>query len=58
MRDTRTTDDEMDAAEAPTRFVNYLPGMPGFSDSPGRVQRFLTRLFRRRGELPAFRRRD
>ncbi|WP_251343026.1 hypothetical protein [Haloplanus halophilus] len=29
----------------------YLPGMPRLSNTPGRVERFLTRLFRRRGRF-------
>ena len=29
----------------------YLPGMPQLSTEPTRVERFLTRLFRRRGGL-------
>jgi len=32
-------------------FVNYLPGMPRLSNDPGRIEAFLTRLFRRRGPL-------
>jgi hypothetical protein len=32
-------------------FVNYMPGMPTLSSEPGRVERFLARLFRRRGPL-------
>lgn len=31
----------------------YLPGMPGSSIEHSRVGRFLRRLFRRRGVLPA-----
>jgi hypothetical protein len=49
MRDSHTTD--RDATTEPTDFVNYLPGMPRLSTVPGRVERFLTRLFRRRGEF-------
>jgi hypothetical protein len=30
-------------------FEGYLPGTPLFSGEPGRIERFLTRLFRRRG---------
>lgn len=41
------------------KFVNYMPGMPRLSSEPGRVERFLTRLFRRRGPLrPVYRDRD
>ena len=32
-------------------FVNYMPGMPTLSSEPGRVERFLAKLFRRRGPL-------
>lgn len=42
-RENRTEDD----------FVNYMPGMPKLSSEPGRVERFVTRLFRRRGPLRA-----
>jgi len=36
----------------------YLPGMPTPSTEPGRVERFVRRLFRRRGGLrPVLRRR-
>lgn len=31
--------------------VNYMPGMPSPSTQPGRVERFLASLFRRRGAL-------
>lgn len=31
--------------------VNYMPGMPTLSAEPGRIERFLTTLFRRRGAL-------
>jgi len=32
-------------------FENYLPGMPNPSATPGPVERFLTRLFHRRGRF-------
>jgi len=32
-------------------FVNYMPSMPTLSSEPGRVERFLANLFRRRGPL-------
>jgi len=32
-------------------FDNYLPGMPNPSSEPGRFERFVTRLLRRRGGL-------
>jgi len=32
-------------------FVNYMPGMPKLSSDPGRIETFVTRLFRRRGPL-------
>lgn len=34
-----------------TEFENYLPGMPMFTDEPGRVERLLGRLFGRRGDV-------
>lgn len=43
------TESRDDAAQEP--LVNYMPGMPTLSAEPGRVERFLTRLFRRRGAL-------
>jgi hypothetical protein len=57
MSDSRPAPDRADAAE-PTHPVNYLPGMPSLSTTPGPVERFLTRLFRRRGGLRVVRRRD
>ncbi|WP_166377348.1 hypothetical protein [Halorubrum sp. BOL3-1] len=39
--------------DAEDKFVNYMPGMPKLSNEPGRIERFLTRLFRRRGPLRA-----
>lgn len=45
-------------SERSAEFDYYLPGMPNPSASPGRVERFLKRLFRRRGGLrPVLRRR-
>ena len=55
MRDTPRSD-RSTSDEPP--FVNYLPGMPSPSATPGRVERFLTRLFRRRGGLRVVYRRD
>ena len=43
----RESDDESREDE----FVNYMPGMPTLSSEPGRVERFLAELFRRRGPL-------
>ena len=40
------TDDESQA-----ELVNYLPGMPTLSREPGRFERALATLFRRRGPL-------
>lgn len=57
MRDTGKTTDRNDS-NVPSDFVNYLPGMPRASNGPGRVERFLTRLFRRRGILGAAPRRE
>jgi hypothetical protein len=58
MRDTQATESATNASDDQSDFVNYLPGMPRVSASPGRVERFLTRLFRRRGGLRVVRRRD
>ena len=44
---TRKTRD----ADVTDEFVNYMPGMPRLSSEPGRIETFLTRLFRRRGPL-------
>lgn len=44
-----TTDSVQRQTDDQTVFENYLPGMPAVSGEPGRVERFLTRLFRRRG---------
>jgi len=44
--------EENDARTSSTdEFVNYMPSMPAVSSEPGRVERFLQTLFRRRGEL-------
>lgn len=45
------------AADEPA-FENYLPGTPRISTEPGRVERFLKRLFRRRGTYRISLRRD
>lgn len=37
-----------DIDDATDEFVNYMPGMPTLSRTPGRVERFLTGLVRRR----------
>jgi hypothetical protein len=44
MSESSSRDDEAE-------FDYYLPGMPSLSSGPGRVEQFLTRLFRRRGGL-------
>jgi len=39
--------------------VTYLPGSPTLSGEPGRIERFVRNLFRRRGALrPVARKRD
>ena len=58
MRDTQTTEIRYDTADDQSGSVNYLPGMPRLSTSPGRLERFLARLFRRRGGLRVVRRED
>jgi hypothetical protein len=37
--------------ESQVELVNYLPGMPTLSREPGRFERALAALFRRRGPL-------
>ena len=37
--------------ESQAELVNYLPGMPVLSTEPGRLERALAALFRRRGSL-------
>lgn len=45
---------ETTAARDQHDFENYLPGMPQPSNDPGRVEQFLTTLFRRRGGFGVF----
>ncbi len=47
--DTRTQDDQP---------INYLPGGPTPSGTPGRVERFVRTLLRRRGPLRPVTRND
>lgn len=42
---------ERDTGSREDKFVNYMPGMPTLSSDSGRIERFLTNLFRRRGPL-------
>jgi hypothetical protein len=51
----RTRDRSADRTTATDRSETefYLPGIRPFSTDGGRVGRFITRLFRRRGVLPA-----
>lgn len=44
-----TTDSVKRDADEQTAFNNYLPGMPAVSEEPGRIERLLKRVFRRRG---------
>jgi hypothetical protein len=50
MAETKHSADGRDAAVEQTDIVNYLPGTPQLSTEPSVVERFLTTLFRRRGE--------
>ena len=34
-----------------SEFEYYIPGMPAVSATPGRVERFVTKLLRRRGPV-------
>lgn len=51
------TDSADDRETADAQIKNYLPGMTRVSSEPGRVERFVTNLFRRRGEFGTVRRR-
>lgn len=48
------------ATDAPDdeTFVNYLPGGPSPSTEPGRIERFVQKLLRRRGALRPVTRND
>lgn len=48
MQQSRPDRSSRPSADEPA-FQNYLPGMPRVSSEPGRVERFLKRLFRQRG---------
>lgn len=52
MERDREIDDRTAADDQPT-FETYLPATAPVSTEPGRVERFLTRLFRRRGRIKA-----
>lgn len=52
MKRNRETDDRSTAENQPP-FETYLPATATVSTEPGRVERFLTRLFRRRGRTQA-----
>lgn len=43
-----TTDNESQTQDG---LVNYMPGMPMLSSEPGRFERFVANLLRRRGSL-------
>lgn len=51
MPESKESTDIRDSAVEQSGVENYLPGMPVLSTDPGRVERFLTNLFRRRGEV-------
>ena len=40
-------------ADAQPTFQAYLPASPTISSTPGRIERFASRFFRRRGPLKA-----
>jgi len=40
-----------DESTEQSEFEYYLPGMPSLSAAPGHVERFVTKLFRRRGPV-------
>lgn len=42
---------DADTEETQAELINYMPGMPTLSSEPGRVERFIKTLFRRRGPL-------
>lgn len=48
MQQTQTEAEDAQRNDQPD-FQNYLPGMPSMSEGTGRVEQFLSRLFRRRG---------
>jgi hypothetical protein len=40
-----------DSAAKQSDFEYYIPGMPAVSETPGRVEQFVTNLLRRRGPV-------
>jgi hypothetical protein len=46
-----TQDEPRRRAETPHDFKIYMPGMPTVSSEPGRFERALARMFRRRGSI-------
>lgn len=47
MRDTHAPGSDRKTSDDSIDFANYLPATPRVSTTPGRVERFLTTLFRR-----------
>jgi hypothetical protein len=47
------TSDEQTGSTERSEMDYYLPGTYGPTDRPGRIERFVTNLFRRRGGLRA-----
>ncbi len=43
--------EKQDETTEQSDFDYYMPGMPSLSTTPGRVERFLTNLVRRRGPV-------
>lgn len=57
MQQSQADADDRQSDDQPA-FENYLPGAPRISTEPGRIERFLTSLFRQRGSYRIRLRRD
>lgn len=49
METTQTNEVDSSTSDEQSIFQNYLPAGPSPSNEPGRVEQFVTNLFRRRG---------